>query len=79
MKIGRNNNKTLHITLSKTEYIECAIKWNKKQTDIDNMYDIDEVSAWQRNSITIHESNLGLTENGFVMFPEHFYDLIKNA
>jgi hypothetical protein len=75
MKISRN--KTTHITLSKTEYIECAIEWNKKQTDDDNMYDIDEVSAWHRSSITISENNIGVTKNGFVMFPEHFYELIK--
>lgn len=79
MKISRNNNKTIRITLSKNEYIESAIEWNKKQTDDDNMYDIDEVSAWHRSSITISENNIGVTENGFVMFPEHFYELIKNA
>lgn len=65
------------LIMTREEYITACEEWNSKQHYQDKLYDIDEVICTAEETVIIDETMIGETDQGFVMFEEHFYQLTK--
>ena len=76
MIITRENEK-FEIMITREEYVNIAEKENEYLTE-ENQYDIYEIENMELDSINISEEMLNECEEGFYMWEETFWKLIKN-
>lgn len=76
MIIARENGK-YEITITREEYVFIAEKENKDFGQ-EYQYDIDEIKNMELDSITITEDMLDECEEGFYMWSDTFWEIVRD-
>jgi hypothetical protein len=76
MKISLTDEKRVQLTLNKHEYVLVCTRYNETIPP-EYRYDLDEIINDEREEITITEDDLDENENGFVMWSDTFWSIVK--
>lgn len=75
MKVRVINAKA-EIDVTRDEFVKLAEQWNKEVGE--NDYDIAEILANFPDKMTITEDMCDEYEGGFIMYSDHFYEVVTN-
>ena len=76
MKVQVKNESAM-IMVTRDEFVKLAERFNADGRAEECMYDIDEIKANFPEVKIITEDNIGLTEDGYLIDEEDFYDIIR--